>query len=78
MAFMAARLMEVAGLECMVSRSGYTGEDGFEIAIPPGSGAQHNVVALWETLMGKEEVMPVGLGARDSLRLEVSRCGQMH
>lgn len=74
MAFMAARLMEVAGLECMVSRSGYTGEDGFEIAIPPGSGAQHNVVALWETLMGKEEVMPVGLGARDSLRLEAGLC----
>ena len=73
MAFMAAKRMEVAGLECMVARSGYTGEDGFEIVIPPGSGSRHNVVTLWEVLMAKDQVMPIGLGARDSLRLEVGR-----
>ena len=56
MAFMAAKRMEVAGLECMVARSGYTGEDGFEIAIPPGSGSRHNVVTLWEVLMAKDQV----------------------
>lgn len=74
MAFMAAKSMKVANIECMVARSGYTGEDGFEIAVPPGSGAQHNVVTLWDALMAKEEVMPVGLGARDSLRLEAGLC----
>merc|ERR1712070_1235554 len=74
MAFMAAKRMEVAGLECMVARSGYTGEDGFEIAIPPGSGSRHNVVTLWEVLMAKDQVMPIGLGARDSLRLEAGLC----
>ena len=42
MGFMTFREMEVAGLPgCFVARSGYTGEDGFEIAVPPGSGAQH-------------------------------------
>jgi len=61
-------------MDCLVARSGYTGEDGFEIAVAPGSGAQHNVVTLWETLTAREEVMPVGLGARDSLRLEAGLC----
>ena len=48
-----------------ISRSGYTGEDGFEILIPPGA-----AMAVWDTLLGDEHVRPVGLGARDSLRLE--------
>jgi len=72
--FMAAQTMEVAGMPCFVARSGYTGEDGFEIAVPPGSGAEHGVVTLWNTLMANEDVMPVGLGARDSLRLEAGLC----
>ena len=74
MAFMSARPMKVGGVETFVARSGYTGEDGFEIAVPPGSGSTHAVVSLWDTLLAKEEVMPVGLGARDSLRLEAGLC----
>uniref|UniRef100_A0A7S4FCK3 Aminomethyltransferase n=1 Tax=Chrysotila carterae TaxID=13221 RepID=A0A7S4FCK3_CHRCT len=74
MSFMAAMPMEVAGQQCFVARSGYTGEDGFEIAVPKGSGATHGVVTLWEALMAHEDVMPVGLGARDSLRLEAGLC----
>jgi len=57
-----------------VSRSGYTGEDGFEIAVPKGAGEKHGVVTLWESLLDQEEVLPVGLGARDSLRLEAGLC----
>ena len=49
----------------VVSRSGYTGEDGFEILVPPGL-----TVALWTRLLRDERVKPIGLGARDSLRLE--------
>jgi len=75
MAFMSAADMEVAGIPgCFVTRSGYTGEDGFEIAVPPGSGDKHGVVQLWETLMAQPEVGAVGLGARDSLRLEAGLC----
>ena len=67
--------MEVAGVgECFVARSGYTGEDGFEIAVPRGDGPKHNVVTLWESLLANPDVMPVGLGARDSLRLEAGLC----
>ena len=44
-----AKSMTVAGIEgCFVARSGYTGEDGFEIAVPKGSSAKHNVVSLWD------------------------------
>ncbi|HXV73638.1 MAG TPA: glycine cleavage T C-terminal barrel domain-containing protein, partial [Sphingomonadales bacterium] len=51
------------------SRSGYTGEDGFEISIPA-----EGAVALTETLCASAEVQPIGLGARDSLRLEAGLC----
>jgi len=59
---------EVAGEACVVSRTGYTGEDGFELYCAPGS-----AVTLWEALMsgGGDAVKPVGLGARDTLRLEM-------
>jgi aminomethyltransferase len=60
----------VAGLEALIARSGYTGEDGFEIMVP-----SEHVVELWEALMeaGREEgLAPVGLGARDTLRLEAA------
>ena len=53
----------------MVSRSGYTGEDGFEIAVRPSDAAD-----LAERLLAKPEVLPIGLGARDSLRLEAGLC----
>src|SRR5512141_844027 len=61
---------EVAGIPCLVARTGYTGEDGFELFCPPARAA-----ALWDALMeaGKPEgIRPCGLGARDSLRLEMA------
>lgn len=67
--FMSSAVMTVAGVECFVSRSGYTGEDGFEISVP-ASGAE----ALAKSLLGDESVRPIGLGARDSLRLEAGLC----
>ena len=61
------REARVAGIDgCIVARTGYTGEDGFEIFCPPEKAKQ-----LWDTLRGKGAV-PCGLGARDSLRLEVA------
>lgn len=66
MAFMDVRDVEIAGIgRCRVSRSGYTGEDGFEISVP-GATAE----AFTRKLLAEPEVAPVGLGARDSLRLE--------
>ena len=48
MGFMYAKAMSVAGIDgCFVARSGYTGEDGFEVAVPKGSGAKHGVVTMW-------------------------------
>jgi len=67
--FMTARDMSVAGVPCMVSRSGYTGEDGYEISIPAKDAA-----ALTKKLLAEPEVKPIGLGARDSLRLEAGLC----
>jgi aminomethyltransferase len=67
--FMTAGWFEVAGLRCHVSRSGYTGEDGFEISVKA-----EDAVALWRALLADAEVKPVGLGARDSLRLEAGLC----
>jgi aminomethyltransferase len=63
-----ARLM-VAQVNCLVSRSGYTGEDGFEISVPRGM-----TVTLANRLIQQPEVVPAGLGARDSLRLEAGLC----
>ena len=69
MKFMDAGPHKVAGLDCFVSRSGYTGEDGFEISVP-ATHAEH----LARTLLENPDVMPIGLGARDSLRLEGGLC----
>lgn len=63
--FMKAGAFRIAGIDVWVSRSGYTGEDGFEISVP----AEH-VEAVARTLLAQPEVKPIGLGARDSLRLE--------
>ena len=63
--FMGVRRVELDDAACFVSRSGYTGEDGFEISVP----AEH-ATALAERLLREPEVLPAGLGARDSLRLE--------
>lgn len=60
---------KVGGIDCFVSRSGYTGEDGFEISVP----AEH-AEALTNALLTDPCVLPIGLGARDSLRLEAGLC----
>ncbi len=69
MAFMSWADIKVAGFDCFVTRSGYTGEDGFEISV-----ADEDAVALAKCLLADPEVAPVGLGARDSLRLEAGLC----
>jgi aminomethyltransferase len=69
MVFMTGRAMEIEGADCFVTRSGYTGEDGFEISVPANRGE-----ALARRLLAEEEVAPIGLGARDSLRLEAGLC----
>jgi aminomethyltransferase len=63
--FMTAAGFDWDGVSLWISRSGYTGEDGFEISVPVES-----VVALADRLIAEPEVKPIGLGARDSLRLE--------
>jgi aminomethyltransferase len=69
MKFMTGRPLNVGGMECFVTRSGYTGEDGFEISVPGGEADN-----LARKLLGDMEVKPIGLGARDSLRLEAGLC----
>lgn len=63
--FMSYLRFEWQGAALIVSRSGYTGEDGYEILVPAASAA-----AFWDALLADERVRPIGLGARDSLRLE--------
>ena len=67
--FMTARPIVLGGVACFASRSGYTGEDGFEISMPADA-AEY----LASLLLGEPEAAPVGLGARDSLRLEAGLC----
>ena len=69
LSFMAAAETTLDGRHCLVARSGYTGEDGFEISL-----AAAEAPALAERLLAEPEVMPAGLGARDSLRLEAGLC----
>jgi glycine cleavage system T protein (aminomethyltransferase) len=69
MKFMDAGPRRVAEFDCFVSRSGYTGEDGFEISVP----AEH-AEKLATQLLDNPDVLPIGLGARDSLRLEAGLC----
>jgi len=67
--FMTGGHFRVAGCDCFLTRSGYTGEDGFEISVP---GDQAETLA--RALLAQPEVKPIGLGARNSLRLEVGLC----
>jgi aminomethyltransferase len=67
--FMTGGAFDVAGLSCIVTRSGYTGEDGYEISV-----AAQEAQALAKTLLAQPEVQPAGLGARNSLRLEAGLC----
>jgi len=67
--FMTGGRFSVAGCDCFITRSGYTGEDGFEISVPA---TQADTLA--RALLAQPEVKPVGLGARNSLRLEAGLC----
>ncbi len=67
--FMGIAALTIAGTSCLVSRSGYTGEDGFEISVPADQAE-----TLADALLAQEAVVPAGLGARDSLRLEAGLC----
>lgn len=69
MKFMDVRACEVLGVTCVISRSGYTGEDGFEISVPAEKAED-----LARALLAHEACEPIGLGARDSLRLEAGLC----
>ncbi|KRP47685.1 glycine cleavage system aminomethyltransferase GcvT [Pseudomonas poae] len=69
MTFMQFASVRLLGVDCYVSRSGYTGEDGFEISVPAA-----NAESLARSLLAETEVQPIGLGARDSLRLEAGLC----
>ncbi|WP_204244244.1 glycine cleavage system aminomethyltransferase GcvT [Vibrio nigripulchritudo] len=69
MVFMDAREIEILGEKCLVSRSGYTGEDGYEISVSEGKAEE-----LARAVTDFEEVEWIGLGARDSLRLECGLC----
>lgn len=69
MTFMQFARVSLLGTDCYVSRSGYTGEDGFEISVPADQAEN-----LARHLLAEPEVEPIGLGARDSLRLEAGLC----
>jgi len=69
MTFMTFKQVDIAGIPCFATRSGYTGEDGFEISV-----AASQAVQLAKLLLAEAEVEPAGLGARDSLRLEAGLC----
>jgi aminomethyltransferase len=69
MKFMSAAEVALDGVACFVTRSGYTGEDGYEISIPA-----EKAEAFAKRLLDQPEVKPIGLGARDSLRLEAGLC----
>ena len=69
MRFMDIRPVSIAGVSCLISRSGYTGEDGFEISAP-----RRDAEKLARTLLQDPAVMLIGLGARDSLRIEAGLC----
>jgi aminomethyltransferase len=69
MRFMDVAILPWGGVDLWISRSGYTGEDGFEISVPDAQAE-----ALARALLDQPEVLPIGLGARDSLRLEAGLC----
>jgi aminomethyltransferase len=69
LSFMHHMPFELNGTRCIVSRCGYTGEDGFEVLVKPEAG-----LPLVREMLTDERVKPIGLGARDSLRLEAGLC----
>ena len=73
MPFMSAKMIQIQSVECLISRCGYTGEDGYEISLPADLAE-----CIARLLLDQPEVAPVGLGARDSLRLEAGLCLHGH
>jgi aminomethyltransferase len=69
MPFMSTATITIAGIQIHVTRSGYTGEDGFELPVP-----NDDALRIWKLLLGDKRVEAIGLGARDSLRLEAGLC----
>lgn len=69
MVFLTGQAVRINDVPCFITRSGYTGEDGYEISIP-----NKYADAFARLLLSEHEVMPIGLGARDSLRLEAGLC----
>lgn len=69
MSFMDVREVSILGVSCIVSRSGYSGEDGYEVSVP-----EAKAVDFVRALLANPDVHPIGLGARDSLRLEAGLC----
>ena len=69
LSFMQTASVSLQGIEIGLSRSGYTGEDGYELSVPT-----RHLLAVYEALLADPDVKPVGLGARDSLRLEAGLC----
>ncbi|MEQ8504709.1 MAG: glycine cleavage system aminomethyltransferase GcvT [Rhodospirillales bacterium] len=69
MVFLTGGVYHINDIPCFITRSGYTGEDGYEISIPADEAD-----AFARLLLSEDEVMPIGLGARDSLRLEAGLC----
>jgi len=69
MTFMTFREVDIRGIPCFATRSGYTGEDGFEISVPSDRAEE-----LARALLAEPEVEAAGLGSRDSLRLEAGLC----
>ncbi|WBW71245.1 glycine decarboxylase T subunit [Schizosaccharomyces osmophilus] len=61
--------VDIKGIQCLVSRGGYTGEDGFEISVPADASLD-----LAQSILANKNVRPIGLGARDTLRLEAGMC----
>ncbi|MGC4027314.1 MAG: glycine cleavage system aminomethyltransferase GcvT [Steroidobacteraceae bacterium] len=69
LSFMSGTAVVIEGIPCYATRSGYTGEDGFEISVPAD-----RAIDLARVLLAAPEVVPAGLGARDTLRLEAGLC----
>lgn len=67
--FMETIVAEIKGVECRISRLGYTGEDGYEISIP-----EDKAIEITRAFLAHDDCEPAGLGARDSLRLEAGLC----
>ncbi|MEN2495294.1 MAG: Aminomethyltransferase [Hyphomicrobiaceae bacterium hypho_1] len=69
MRFMSVATITIAGTQIQLSRSGYTGEDGFELLVPT-----EKAIEIWESISSDPRVKPIGLGARNCLRLEAGLC----